>query len=174
MTKRATLFILILLLFASCKPKREDLIARKWQGTAISNPQMEEVISSQQAFIDTVGSHTGAAEDLREYGVSNMDSFKQLLQMNLDSFRAMQQRLVASKQFDFQRNGIVYIHTEDRLDSANWAFEEDGILLLDEQKLKGTGGQLRIEVVTLNDTLLKLKFRENNATSTAVFKPLKK
>ncbi len=168
------LLLLSVILLASCKQKREDIIARKWQETAIQNAQMDEVMHSQQAFIDTVGSHTDAATNLQAYGVTNIDSFRLLMQANMDSFKAVQKRVVASTQFDFRREGIVYIHTEEGLDSAAWSFEEDGLLLLDEQKLKGSGSQLHIEVVTLTDTLLNLKFKENTSTSNALFKPAKK
>lgn len=175
MIQRFTPLLLLSVVFlASCKQKREDIIARKWQETAIQNAQMDEVMKSQQAFIDTVGSHTDAASNLQQYGVTNIDSFKQMMQLNMDSFKAMQRRVVEKTQFDFQHNGVVYIHSEDGVDSASWYFEEDGALMLDEQKLKGTGSQLRVEVVTLTDTLLNLRFRENNSTSNALFKPAKK
>ncbi len=174
MIKRATLFFFIALIFTSCKQKREDIIARKWQEVAMTNAQMDEVMRSQKAFIDTVGMHTTTAENMRDYGVTNVDSFKRLLQMNMDSFSAAQKRAIDATIFDFRPGGIVYMHTDGGLDSAAWSFEEDGMLLLDEQKLAGVGTQLHVEVITLTDTVMNLKFMENNSSSNAIFKPAKK
>lgn len=174
MTQRATLLFLGILILASCKPKREDLIVRKWQEVSMTNPQLDEVMQSQKAFIDTVGSHTDAAANLRDYGVTDMDSFKQLMQANIDSFVSARARSVAATQFDFRKEGVVYFHSEEGIDSASWSFEEDGTLLLDEQKLKGAGSQLRVEVIALTDTMMNLKFLENNSASNTIFRPAKK
>lgn len=174
MIQRTTLFLLCLIGLISCAPKREDLIARNWQEVSMNNPQLDAVMASQQAFIDTVGKTTDTAENIRNYGVADIDSFKQDMQQNLDSFKAAQARAIASTRFDFHPEGVVYLYTEEGKDSASWYFEDDGILLLDEQKLKGVGAQLRVEVAELNDTLLHLKFMENNSSSSAIFKPVKK
>lgn len=173
MIKRFTPVFLCVLLMASCKKGREDLIARKWQEVSVSNAQLDEVMKSQQAFIDTVGKSTDATTNMQDYGVTNIDSFKRMMQQNLDSFTALQKRSVAATQFDFRKEGVVYLRTEEGVDSAAWSFDEDGTLLLDEQKLKGAGSQLHVEVVSLTDTMMNLKFMENNSTSNAIFKPIK-
>ena len=174
MVQRYSLFLFIILIAASCKPKREDLLSRKWQEVAAGNAQTTEVMESQQHFIDTVGTHTTPAQNLEAYGMTNIDSFKTMLQANMDSFKAQQQRNIDHTQFDFKKNGVVYIHTELGVDSSAWYFEEDGGLMLDEQKLKGIGSQLRMEIVHLSDTSLKVRFNELNSISTANFVPVKK
>lgn len=174
MTKRYALLFLVLL-FAACKRDRKDLLTRKWQETGSENPQLEEVMQSQQAFIDTMGQHTTPAQNAEIYGASDIDSFKQSLQANLDSFRKMQERNVAATQFDFRENGILYMHTELGTDSVAWKLDEDGTtLLLDGQKTNGAGPQLQMEIVRLSDTELKLKYAEQNSFRSATFAPVKK
>ena len=176
MTKRYSLLLLmIVIVAASCKKERKDMLARVWQEVSTQNQQFDEVMRSQQQFIDTVGSHTTPAENLAAYGSSNIDSFRRSMQINMDSFKKMQQQSVAKTQFDFRENGIVYIHSDIGVDSASWKLEEDGTtLVLDEQKLKGTGTSLQMEIIHLSDTSLKLKFNDNNSSSIANFVPAKK
>lgn len=174
MIQRYTWFLLIIVVAASCKPKREDLLSREWQEISEENPQMETVMASQQQFIDTVGKHTSAEFNLQNYGVANVDSFRHILQANMDSFRIQQKRNIAGTRFDFRKNGTVYIHTLAGVDSSAWKFEEDGNLLLDGQKINGAGSELRMEVLHLSDTALRLRFKEDHSTNTANFVPVKK
>jgi hypothetical protein len=68
----------------------------------------------------------------------------------------------------------MYMHSTDGLDSSNWYFDEDGALILDEQKLKGTGNKIKFDVLTLNDTMLKINYTEKYLNSTAIFRPATK
>ena len=178
MTKRYPVFLLLIMLAAgSCKTERErkDLLIRKWQEVSAQNPQFDEVMQSQQQFMDTVGMHTTAEENLAAYGTANIDSFRRNMQMHMDSFKKMQQLNIASTQFDFRENGIVYIHTNIGLDTNSWKLEEDGTtLILENQKLKGAGNPLQVQITHLSDTSLTLKFTGNNSASTHNFVPVKK
>jgi len=174
MIKRYSILLIALISLVSCKKTREELLCRKWQEVSTENPERDEMVKLQQAFIDTVGNNTTPQQNMEIYGFSNVDSFRRLLQSNMDSFMMLQQREVEQTQFEFKKEGIVYLRTGRRVDSASWKFEEDGVLLLDEQKLKGAGSQLHIEVLTLNDTALRVKFVEGAASAIANFKPVKK
>ena len=174
MNKCYPLFLLLFVILASCKAKREDVIARKWQETRFSNPQMAQLMQEQRFFMDTMGHGTNTADNLRMYGAANVDSMKGALQRNMDSFDHMMQVAVDSTWYDFNGNGTVYMHSDDGLDSASWYFDEEGGLVLDEMKLKGTGSRLRMEVLALNDTALRLRYSENRSASEAIFAPAKK
>lgn len=174
MYKRYAALLFALIGLASCKKTKEQMIARKWQEVSTENPQRDEMVRSQQAFLDTVGRNTTPEENEHIYGFRNIDSFRQLMQANLDSFKLLQQREIEQTQFEFKKEGIVYITTGRRVDSASWKFEEDGRLLLDEQKLKGAGSRLYIDVLELNDTGLKVKFTEGEASAIANFKAVGK
>jgi hypothetical protein len=132
------------------------------------------MIYKQSLFIDTVGSYTDSAENVRAYGTNNIDTMKASLRANLDSFRREQQKTVEATWFDFRKGGLMYMHTPDGLDSSKWYFEEDGALILDEEKLKGNGNKIRLEVLALNDTMLKINYKEQYLNSTAIFRPASK
>ena len=166
--------VLICLLFLSCKDKKEQKLSGKWQEVAVINPQLDKAIHDQQIFADTVGSATTAEQNKALYGTDNIDTMRAALNKNLDSFRRAQLMAIKATRFDFRDNGILYINSNEGIDSSNWYLEEDGALILDRAKLKGSGTKKRMEVLELSDTLLKLGFTENYINSTAIFKPIKK
>jgi hypothetical protein len=96
------------------------------------------------------------------------------LMANLDSFRKAQYYAIKATRFDFRRDSLMYIHSNDGVDSSKWYLDDDGALILDEARLKGAGNRIRMEILHLSDTLLKLQFTEQFLTSTAVFRPVKK
>jgi hypothetical protein len=145
-----------------------------WQEVKIINPDLDAAIQAQKTFADTVGHSTTPEQNLSLYGFENVDSFRKELNTNLDSFRKAQFMAVKGTKFDFLENGIIYIHSNEGVDSSNWYIDQDGALILDEAKLKGKGNRIRMEIVELSDTLLKLQYTEKFLNSTAVFKPIKK
>ena len=166
--------ILVCLTLPSCKESGGRKLIGEWQEVAVINPQLEEAIQEQQVFSDTVGSNTTAEQNKALYGTDNIDNMRASLKINLDSFRQAQYEAVKATRFDFREGGLLYIHSMDGVDSSDWYLDEDGALILDEAKLKGSGNKIRMEIAELSDTLLKLKFTEQYLTSTAVFKPVKK
>lgn len=171
--KHLSFLLLALALFAACKPSREKQIIGLWQETSVRNPQMDEAMEQQRQFLDTVGRRTDSAANLATYGFSNIDSFKQSIHRNLDSFKRAQGKAISETWFEFQKGGMAYLHSEDGLDSANWYFEDDA-LILDEQKLKGGGAKISMDIEQLNDTALQLHFREKYLSSIARFSRVKR
>jgi hypothetical protein len=168
------IYIAALIGIASCKPDKDDLIIGLWQEVKIVNPQIDNAIEEQRMFLDTVGKQTDSAANLALYGMSNIDSFKKNLQTNIDSYKRAQGKAISETWFDFHTNGLVYLHSEEGLDSAKWYFEDDGALMLDEEKLKGTGSKIRMEVEALNDTAMQLHYSEQYLSSTAHFRRVKR
>lgn len=164
----------LLLLTAACKPKREDLLTRKWQEVSLVNKQTD-MTKSQDAFIDTLGSHTTPADNIRLYGTVNIDSLKTAWRGSNEQAKIQQQQIVQHTWFDFRKDGVVYFQSRSGPDSAAWYFEEDGgLLVLDKQKLKGTGNILRMEVLSLSDTALRVRFNLNGLSNEASFVPYHK
>ena len=158
-------------LMVSCKKDSpSDKIMGEWQEVQVINPQLDEMIHKQSLFIDTVGSYTDSAENVRAYGTNNIDTMKANLRANLDSFRKEQKAVMEATWFDFRKDGLMYMHSTDGLDSSKWYFDEDGALILDEEKLKGGGNKIKLDVVTLNDTMLKINYVEKYLNSTAIFR----
>lgn len=173
MNIRFLLPVLSCIFLASCKEKTEDKLIGKWQEVAVINPQLEATMHDQKVFADTVGSTTDSLQNISLYGTTNIDTFRAMLLANLDSFRKAQFLAVQATSFDFRKDGLIYINSDDGPDSSSWYLDEDGALILDEAKLKGTGGKIRMEILHVSDTMLKLQFNEKYLTSTAVFKPVK-
>ena len=165
---------LSLCLLFSCTGKKRHRLVGAWQEVKIINPDLDAAMESQKLFGDTVGHSTTPEQNLALYGTSNIDSFRKAVNANLDSFRKAQSTAVNATKFDFLENGIIYIHSDEGVDSSNWYIDDDGALILDEAKLKGVGNRIRMEIVELSDTLLKLQYTEKFLSSTAVFKPIKK
>lgn len=164
----------LLLLATGCTQNNEKKIVGRWQQTSIHNPVMEEIVAEQQAFIDTLGKSTTPAQNDSLYGVQNIDSLREALRQEIKAFKEDQERAIQQTWFEFRKDGILLLKTEDMLDSAGWYLEDDGhTLVLDEMKLKGSGTQVRMEIVTLTDDALKLRFSQGQDTSTVTFKPAK-
>jgi hypothetical protein len=163
--------LLPILLLSSCQPSKEKRITRKWQAIRIESPQLEEMIRQQRNFIDTVGRSTDPASNEMLYGVRNLDSMRIYLNTQLDSFLNMQQIAINNTWLDFRKDGTVITNFDFQTDTVKWYFDDDGNLMLDEMKQKGTGSKIKMEVVKLEDTILHLLFKENDFSSTAVFKP---
>ncbi len=171
---RFIVLLVCLLLAASCKPSRESSILGLWQETGIKNPQMAEAFDQQSIFADTVGRSTDSLTNITLYGAVSMDSFRKNLRANMDSFRRAQAKAVSETWFEFHKNGIAYLHSQEGLDSARWSFEEDGALMLDEEALKGGGAKIRMEVTALNDSELRLEYSEKYLSSIANFRKVKR
>ncbi len=165
-----------LLGLAACKePSTEDRLLGKWQQTEVINPQLDQAVRDQKEFADTIGTSTSPEENLRMYGVANTDSLKQSLLRGIDSFRLQRDEALRTTSYEFLKGGKMYIRTMGEIDSAAWAIEEDGALVLDEGKLKGGDGlHLRFDILTLNDSTLKLQYNEKFLSSTTVFRSVKK
>lgn len=173
MTLRLLALPLAALLLFSCKPSKQKRLIGLWQEVGVKNPEMDSAYEQQRLFLDTVGSRTDSMANIRLYGTTNIDTFKKEHRESLDAFRRAQDKAVAETWFDFHPDGIVYLHSLDGLDSANWYFE-DKALMLDEQKLKGGGAKIRMEVLQLDDTALTLHFREKYLNTIADFRRVKR
>jgi hypothetical protein len=165
---------LLLLLSASCKESKEDQIIGLWQEVAVINPEIDHAIRAQEAFADTVGKSTDVKQNLSLYGTDDIEAMRAALRANLDSFRQSQARSMSATQMEFRKDSMMYIHTMDGKDSSKWYLDEDGALIMDVAALKGGDNKIRMEVVHLSDTSLKLKYTENLISTTSEFKPVKK
>lgn len=172
--KKASWLLALPLLLVACKEKKEDIIAKKWAAASVENPQMDSMIREQQMFLDTFGKNSDAATNLAVYGITNIDSARESLRAQINDYKAMQEHGLTNTWFDFRKDGIVIMNFSGQVDSTKWYFNEDGELVLDEQKMKGAGSIVKMDVIQLTDTSLKLKFNENGMASTVLFHPDKK
>ena len=160
-------------LFAACKESKKDLITGKWQAISVESPELTQQVEASRIFFDTVGTTTDAAANEQLYGVRNMDSMRAVLKLQLDSFLAMQDATVRNTWMNFDKNGTVVASFNSYPDTVKWYFDDEDNLMLDELEQKGAGTKIKMEVVRLEDTILQLKFKEGEFSSTATFKPVK-
>lgn len=172
--KKLLLIAPFLLFTVSCKETKEDKIAREWQAISLESPTMDEKIKEQEAFIDTLGKSTTPEQNDSIYHTRNVDSLREALRNELAEFRGMQDHAVKNTWFHFRKDGTALMNFSGQDDSTKWYFDDEGALILDEMKMKGTGSKLKMDVVQLEDTVLKLRFTEDGLTSTVTFEPKKK
>ncbi len=147
------------------------MLERTWRADVLNNPQMDEMMMNGQQFIDTVGTQTDAGANVILYGTSNIDSLKKGLQLQLDSVKVMQQSTVQQTVFTFRKDGVAILQFNGNTDSSKWYFDDQGAIILDEMKEKGAGDKIKMEIVSLSDTALKLNFQENETNSVVTFHP---
>lgn len=172
--KRLLLIAPLVLFMVSCKETKEDKIAKKWQAITLENPMMDQMVKKQEVFLDSFGKNTSPQQNDSLYGTRNVDSMRESLKNQLSDFRAMQEHAVKNTWFDFRKDGTALMNFSGQPDSTKWYFDDEGALILDEMKMKGTGSKLKMDVIQLEDTLLKLRFTEDGMTSTVTFLPQKK
>lgn len=173
----AALAMVSLLGLAACsETSTEDKLIGLWQETEVINPQMDQMISEQQIFIDTIGRGTTPAQNLTLYGTANVDSLKERLSSDLANAKTMRKEAIENTRFEFLTGKLMVIHAgTNQTDSCSWTVEDDGALLLDGKAGKDEPPMhLRFEILALNDTMLKLQYNEKFLSSTTVFRPVKK
>jgi len=171
MKKIAYLLLLSGILF-SCKHDKKEMLVKTWHGVKLENPQMDSFFTESQMYLDTVGKGHDDASNMALYGVTNMDSLRHVMQQQLDSAKEMQMSAVKNTIFNFRKDSVVILTFSGNVDSSKWYFDTDGSLVLDELSPKQPGGdKVKMEVLALSDTVLKLKFAENGSSSTVTFHP---
>lgn len=172
MMKKLIIVLPLTVLLFSCKQAKEKLIQKKWQAILLESPQMDAVLKENEQFIDTLGTHTDDATNIVIYGTTNVDSLRESLRAQFNDYKAMQAHSIKNTWFHFRKDGMVTMNFSGQPDSTLWYFDDEGVLILDEMKLKGTGNRLKMNVKSLTDDTMKLAFNEDNISSTVTFIPV--
>ncbi len=170
MKKTILLVLLCTAVLYGCKHDKKSLITGKWHAVTLENPEMDSFFANSQAYIDTVGKGHDAATNIALYGIANMDSMRQLLQMQYDSAKNMQLDAVKNTIFEFRKDSVAVLVFNGQTDSTKWYFDADGVLVM-EDLVGGTGDKVTMHVLELTERQMKLKFEENNSASTVTFHP---
>jgi len=170
--KRTTIFLVLLsVVFFACKRNKKEMLTGKWHAVKLENPDMDSFFMNSQKYIDTIGKGNDDSTNIKLYGVANMDSMRHILQQQYDSAKTMQMAAVTNTTFTFRKDSIVVLYFNGSVDSSRWYIDSKGALVLDKLNGYGPGEKISMDIVTLSDTLLKLRFNENNSTSTVTFHP---
>ena len=171
MIKQSLLLVFSIALLASCKGNKRTAILNTWHAVQLDNHSMDSALQSMQAFIDTVGKNTDAATNMEMYGATNIDSLKKILQVQLDSVNVMQDRALKETVFKFRKDSVAILSFSGNTDSMKWYFDTDTSITLNNLGGIGSMDQVRMEVISLSDTAMKLRFKENGTSSTVTFHP---
>jgi hypothetical protein len=156
--KRISIYlVLILLALYSCSGKKKQLLIGTWHSIKIENPDIDYFFKNSQKYIDTIGKGHDAATNLALYGVTNMDSMRAVLQLQYDSVKMMQMKADTQTLFTFAKDSVATLTFPDRTQAGKWYFNKD-TLILEGQDETGAIEKAGVEIVVLNDSLLKLKF----------------
>lgn len=169
--KRILSILLVSTVAVSCQSGKDTQIVGKWQAIATEDPQLDKMIAEQNNFLDTFGSNTTDEQNLEIYGFTNIDSAKNLLRKEMGDYVAMQEDAIKKTTFEFRKDSIAILNFSGQLDSSKWSMNEEGHLLLSEMK-NPEQTKIEMEIVTLNDTMLKVKLLgQGQQGSSVVFKP---
>ncbi|MCC7028860.1 MAG: hypothetical protein IT257_01045 [Chitinophagaceae bacterium] len=156
------------LIFVSCGSDPKSLLCNKWKSVALRNPQMDNEIAAMKLYIDTVGNQD---EALRKQ--INIDSFKTILQGELDQAMKEQQLSLENTLMEFKSNGIVYTTSIQGEDSAMYSIDDENNILIEEAKLKGYGETMKFQILSLTKDSLQLKMIDYGDTSYVTMVPVK-
>lgn len=170
MIKKALLFVACPLLLFSCRHDKRETLIRNWQAVSVENSQMDAVLEQGQIFLDTMGKSGDDATHIGIYGTSNMDSLRQIYQAQLDSIKVMREKAIKNTMLTFRKNGTVVLTFAGFSDSTKWHFDDRGSLILNEIT-PNTNSSIKLQVVMLEDTALKLQLMENGSTRSITFHP---
>jgi hypothetical protein len=166
---KTTLIIFCSLILLACNNSKKKLICHMWQATNLYNPKLDLLIAQTKADIDTIGN-----EDAIIKASVNVDSFRKMLQSQLDADLYSQKISLENTSYEFKENGITFIKTIEGVDSAKWYLESDNVLRIDEPALTGMGDVQDFNIVQLDDNNMKLQMVLNGDTSIMTFKKANK
>jgi len=147
MKKAAICLLLFSLVLFSFKTDRKKMITHKWRAISAYDSWLDSLFITAQISIDTIDRNDDL-DNLYRYGTTNADSIKPILQFQLDSLKASQLSLVRSTVFNFRKDSLI-ITVENNTESCKWELDNKGKLVL--------SNGMDLEIMTLSDTLMKLK-----------------
>lgn len=167
--------VAIAFILSSCKTqdKNAELVG-KWQAISLENTKLKEMMDMQTAFLDTFGQNNTDEQNIAIYGFSNIDSARENLKQEMVDYMAMQDHAVKNTWFEFRKDGVVIMNFSGQVDTSKWQVNNEGMLVLDETKDAESTEKLKLEILSLTDTMLKLQMSEQGMSSTVIFKPADK
>ncbi len=165
-------YISVLVVLSSCSTQdKKSVIAGKWQAISLDNPHLEKLMSDQKQFLDTFGKNNTPEQNVEIYGFSNIDSAREANMKEMEEYMALQEEAVKNTVFDFRKDGVVVMNFSGEVDSTKWHIDKNGALILDETTTGSTSGEIKMEILSLTDSMLKLQLNDQGMSSTVIFKP---
>ncbi len=151
----------LLVAFAACQHGKEnkELIIGTWKAIKVENKFADSFFRKGQEYIDTIGKGHDDATNIELYGTANMDSMRKALQVEMDSVKSLQEGQQAQTVFKFEKTGKVTLGVPGRTDTGDWHIKKNGqLVLVENNSADGGSSSTDVDIITLNDTALKLMF----------------
>lgn len=166
--------LLAVILIASCQTfDKGSTLEGKWQAVDLENPQLDSLMTTQKNFLDTFGNNTTPEQNLEIYGYTNIDSARRVTESQMKAYIATQKQVLSNTVFEFQKDSIAILTFNGDSDTCIWYIDDAGKLQLKEMK-KQNMPDVEMEILSLDDTQLKVRLLGQGANSTVIFKPLDK
>ena len=166
------ILFLSIILFSFKTIDRKKMLIRTWHAVKLQSPQLDSFFKSNKTFIDTMGRHSDADTKMQLYGTTNMDSMRLVLRSQLDSFMSAQMRSVKSTIFTFRKDSVALLAFDAMTDSCKWYLDKAGKLMLTPiNENDQLFSNLNIQLVSLTESAMKLKFIEDDGYTIVTFLP---
>jgi hypothetical protein len=168
---RLILFLILTLLFFSCKEDKRSTIVGTWRAVEFENSDIDSFFIKSKLFIDSMGGTQDPEINVRLYGTTNMDSLREVMRQQYDSAWAVQRRAVTNTVFKFRDDSVAVLSFNGGIDSGKWFFKNERTLMIDPSNKAEAAEKVEMEVLALSDTVLRLRLMEENSSSTVTFRP---
>lgn len=173
--KRTFIYILFLsTIIYGCKRSKNEQLLGTWHVVKMENPEMDSFFVNSQRYIDTMGATKDSAVNMAVYGVTNIDSLRGVMQQQFDSAKNMQMSAVRNTVFTFLQDSISILSFSGVTDTSKWYIDKEGKLVIHKAADGALPEIVKMEILGLSDTALKLKFSEERSYSIVTFHPEKK
>lgn len=167
--------VALLVLLAACGRSKQKLLMGTWHVVKMENPEIDSFFINSQRYIDTMGSTNDPVVNMALYGSTNMDSVRANMQHQFDSARQLQTDLVHHTVFSFYTDSLAVVSFGGAPDTSKWHINKEGKLIMQKIEEGAVPEIQKIDIVSLSDTELVLKFKQDPSTySVVTFHPEKK
>ena len=162
--------LLLTVVFFACKSNDQNKIIGKWHAYKLENKMIDSDFIFTQKVIDTLGMGHDDATNMSLYNTSNMDSLRKALQIQHDEAFEVQKNAVKNTIFTLNTNGIAIMSFNGEVDSSKWKLTNNTRLLFSDLKGPEGADSTAMDILVLNDTLLKVRMTKETDTSVIFFR----
>ncbi len=162
------------ILLGACKHTTKDMIVGKWRGVEAFDPQDDSATQQMKIYIDTLGSSKDPMVNLSIYGTTNIDSIKNYLRNEMNSLKQVRSNALHNTIFSFKSNGVAELDFNGKKNTSSWTVDSSSTLRLIDKDGDTKGQEITAKILTVTDSMLKMKFIEAGHTSDVTFHKEKK
>lgn len=171
MKKNIKYLVLVGVVLFSCNGNNSTNIAGTWHAYKLENAAIDSEFSWAKTMIDTLGMGHDDQTNIALYQTANIDSLRSALQQQRQEAMELQKNAVKNTVFHLQANGVALLSFNGEMDSSKWKFNSGNKQLVFTDMHDATkGDSILMDIVALNDTLLKIRMTKESDTSIISFR----